>query len=78
MDFKKLLERIKAKSLNVKGVILNVTEDELQIIAGESFDFIIEELVASANKYDDIAIPVIMKLKEEAKKAIDKVDGQVG
>jgi hypothetical protein len=78
MDFKKLLERIKAKSPDVKSVVLNLTEEELQIVASESFDFIVETILATPGKYDDIAIPFILKLKEDAKKLVDKVDGQIG
>lgn len=77
-DIKELGARIKAKSLDVKGVALDLAEDELKVIAEETLGWVQDSVIATENRVDDLAVPVLGILKPLIMKEIDKVDGKVG
>lgn len=69
---------LKALIDKLKGQGLDVAEDAAKIVVESTLDWISESVIASPNKYDDFAIPVIGSLKPFVMKEIDKIDGKVG
>lgn len=66
-----LLEKLKAKGLDV-------AEDGAKVIVEATLEWVQESAVASANKYDDLAVVLVSALKESILKEIDKIDGKEG
>ncbi len=55
---------------------LDVAEEALAEVVEGAFELIEALIVKSANKYDDMALVVLPKLKEYALAAVDKLDGE--
>lgn len=70
-DFKVLMERLKAKGLDI-------AEDAVVMIWNETSAWVKESAQVSVSKMDDLAIPVIEIVDGFAKVQIDKIDGKVG
>ena len=70
-DGQALVEKLKARGLDV-------AEDVATEVLGAVFEFFEESAVLSENKYDDLVLAILPMLKNEALKAIDKIDGEVG
>lgn len=62
------------KMLKDRG--LDVAEEALAEVLEGAFDVIEALIVKSSNKYDDMALVVLPKLKEYALSALDKLDGE--
>ena len=70
-DVKDLVEKAKAKGLDL-------AEDAAVHLVDIVFDWLDESANLSENVYDDILKSVYPLAKSEVKKAIDKIDGEVG
>lgn len=70
-DLKDLAEKAKAKGLDI-------AEDAAVHLIDVVFDWLDESAGMSENVYDDILRSVYPLARAEAKKAADKIDGQVG
>jgi len=74
-DFAVLGGKLKAKGLDL-------AEEALALVVGETIDWVGESLLISKNKYVQFAAPLLVsvlpKIKEEALELVDKVDGEVG
>lgn len=66
-----LLEKLKGKGLDV-------AEDGAKVIAESVLEWVQESALASANKYDDLAVVLVGALKDSIMKEIDKIDGKEG
>ena len=71
MDFKKLLEALKGKGLDL-------AEDAAKVVVIEVLEFVEKEVTESENKYDDILLAVLPAVKAVLLAQIDKIDGEVG
>ncbi len=70
-DVKVLAEKLKARGLNL-------AEDAVMGVVDDLFAFLEESAKLSATPFDDVALVVFPKAKEEIKKLVDKIDGAVG
>jgi hypothetical protein len=70
-DIKVLGEKLKAKGLDI-------AEESLKVLVGETLDWIQESAPLSASTVDDYAAMAIPFIKPKILEAIDKIDGQVG
>lgn len=66
---KEILDSLKARGLDV-------AEEALAELIEGVFDVAEMLIVKSENKFDDMALVVLPKLKELALKALDKLDGE--
>jgi hypothetical protein len=67
-DIKALAEKLKAKGLDV-------ADEVLKDVVGETLDWVTESAKLSPTPFDDVAALVAPKVKEVAFSAIDKVTG---
>lgn len=77
-DLKDLANRIKVKSSDVKGKALDFAEDEAKLVVEETLAWIQDSVIATENKVDDLAVPVLMVIKPVIMKQVDKIDGKEG
>jgi hypothetical protein len=70
-ELSKLAEKMKSKGLEV-------AEDAAQVALDAVVEWVQEGAVESANKVDDVIVPLMAALKPMADQAIDKIDGEVG
>lgn len=70
-DLKVLGEKLKSKGLDV-------AEESLKILVGETLDWVYESAPLSPSKIDDVLVMAIPFLKPKVLEAIDKIDGEVG
>ena len=69
MDFKDLLEALKAKGLDI-------TEEVAKLVIVELFDFAEKYVRSTENKYDDLALAVLPTAKQLLLDLADKIDGE--
>jgi len=65
-----------AESLKADG--LDLAEDALKKVLDKSMMFVEESVKLSENKFDDLVLLALPQIREEAMKAIDKIDGVKG
>lgn len=70
-DLKVLMEKLKARGLDI-------AEDMAKVVVEETLVWVDESAAASENKVDDLARIGIPALKELALKLADKIDGKEG
>lgn len=70
-DLKVLGEKLKAKGLDV-------AEELLAVLAGETLDWAAESCAIHPNAFVKFGAPVVAAVKPIVMKEIDKLDGQVG
>lgn len=70
-DVSALVEKLKARGMDV-------AEEAAKEALDAVLEFFEESARLSENKYDDLVLAIVPMLKEEALKAIDKIDGEEG
>lgn len=70
-DPKDLVEKLKAKGMDV-------AEDMAKLIAVEVMDWLGESFALSENKYDDLVLPLMPPIKAFVVSQLDKIDGKEG
>jgi hypothetical protein len=70
-DVKVLVEKLKAKGLDL-------AEETVKIIVGETIDWAVESAQVSSMPYDDVIALVAPQIKKKALELADKIDGQEG
>ena len=70
-DAKDLIERLKAKGMDV-------AEDMAKLVAVEVMDWLGDSFVLSENKYDDLVLPLMPPIKAFVVSQLDKIDGKEG
>jgi hypothetical protein len=58
----------------LKGKGMPVAEEAAKQVAEAVFEWLEESIIASENKYDDVAIAFIPMIKEHALKEIEKIN----
>ena len=57
---------------------MDIAEEAVKVIVNVVFDFAQKQIIASENKYDDMLLAFLPRVKDEVLKLCDKVDGKVG
>lgn len=70
-ELKTLVEELKAKGVDL-------AEDGAKHVVEAVFTWLEKSVELSENKVDDLVVGFLPKLKEQALKAVDKIDGEVG
>lgn len=70
-DVKVLAEKLKAKGLDLG-------EEAVKLVVGETVDWAVESAQVSKTPYDDVIALVAPQLKKKALELADKIDGQEG
>lgn len=69
-DVKDLVERL-------KGHGLEVAETAVRDVVDEVFGWVTDSAKLSATPFDDVALVVLPKIKDEVMKIVDRIDGKV-